>query len=87
MLFGMTVVVYGMAFMVDRRFPKWLGALGLASGFALLGAGVLMAHTGFSGMAMAVSMPSSMHLLVWMFSVGLYMWPRSPSVAGTSGPE
>ena len=29
MLFGITVAVYGMAFMVDRRFPIWLGALGL----------------------------------------------------------
>jgi hypothetical protein len=87
MLFGITVAVYGMAIMVDGRFPIWLGALGLTGGLPLVGAGVLMAYTGFSGMAMAVSMPSSMHLLVWMFSVGLYMWPRSPSVAGTSGPE
>ncbi len=75
-LFGVTVVVYGIALVVDRRFPKWLGVLGIAGGVPLLVAGALVAHTGFSGVAMAISMPSSMLLLVWMISVGMSMWPK-----------
>ena len=75
-LFGITVVVYGLALVVDRRFPKWLGVLGIAGGVPLLVAGAVIAHTGFSGVAMAISMPSSMLLLVWMISVGVFMWPR-----------
>ena len=87
MLFGITVAVYGIAIMVDRRYAIWLGVLGLAGGLPLVGAGVLMAHTGFSGMAMAVSMPSSMLLLVWMLSVGFFMWTRSRAIAGAVGAQ
>ncbi len=85
--FGLTVVVYGIALVVDRRFPTWLGVLGIAVGIPLLVAGVVMAHTGFSSVAMAVSMPSSMFLLVWMISVGIFMWPKPPPVAVSSRAE
>ena len=45
-LFGMTVAVYGVAVMIYRRYPMWLGGLGVVGGIAVFGAGVLMAHTG-----------------------------------------
>jgi hypothetical protein len=81
-LFGMTMVVYGIALMIDRRYPRWLGALGVVGGISVLGAGVLMAHTGFSEIAMAVGMPSNMLLLIWMLSVGVCLWPRRRAGAG-----
>jgi hypothetical protein len=34
-LFGVTVMVYGIALLVDRRFPTWLGWLGIAGGVPL----------------------------------------------------
>lgn len=80
-LFGVTLVVYGIALVVDRRFPTWLGVLGIAGGVPLVVAGVVMAHTGFSGVAMAISMPSSMLLLVWIISLGVFMWPKGRSKA------
>jgi hypothetical protein len=35
-----------------------------------------MAYTGFSGLAMAINMPASFVLLVWMLSLGVFMWRR-----------
>ncbi len=74
-MFAVTFVVYGLALVVDRRFPKWLGVLGIAGGVSTLVAGVVIAYTGFSEVAMAISMPTSMLLLAWMVSVGGLMWP------------
>ena len=79
MLSGITAVVYSIALVVDGRFPKWLGALGIAGALALIVAGVAMAYTGFSELAMAINMPSSILLLIWMISLGAVMWPRSKS--------
>jgi hypothetical protein len=39
-------------------------------------AGVVMAYTGFSGVAMALNMPASSILLVWMCILGAFMWRR-----------
>jgi len=39
-------------------------------------AGVVMASTGFSGLAMAITMPAQALLLVWMCTLGVWMWCR-----------
>jgi hypothetical protein len=83
LLIGVTVLVYGIAFVIDQRCPKWLGLLGIADGVLLMIAGVVMAYTGFSEVAMALSMPSSVLLLVWIISLGVLMWPREKEVPGT----
>jgi hypothetical protein len=53
------VTVYGVALLVDVTYPKWLGGLALMGGMSTTVAGVVMAHTGFSGLAMVISMPAS----------------------------
>jgi hypothetical protein len=40
---------------------------------------VVMAYTGFSGPAMAINMPASSVLLVWMLILGVFMWCRGRS--------
>ncbi|HJU06422.1 MAG TPA: hypothetical protein VJ692_14845 [Nitrospiraceae bacterium] len=75
LLSGATVSVYGIALMIDRRGPTWLEVLGIASGSLTLVAGMVMAYTGFSAVAMAISMPSSLLLLAWIIGVGVFMWP------------
>lgn len=37
-------------------------------------AGVVMAHAGFSGLAMAISMTAGIILVVWMFALGILLW-------------
>jgi hypothetical protein len=45
-------------------------------------AGVVMAYTGFSPVAMAISMPTGILLLAWIISVGVFMRRRDNSVPG-----
>ncbi len=37
-------------------------------------AGVVMAYTGFSGLAMAINMPANLLLLLWMLALAGFMW-------------
>ena len=76
LLFGLTVILYAVALLVDRTYPKWMGGLAIVGGVPIAVAGVVMAYTGFSGLAMAINMPASSILLIWMFILGMFMWHR-----------
>lgn len=76
LLLGLAVAIYGMALLIDRSFPKWLGYLAIVGGIPTAIAGITMAYTGFSGLAMVINMPSSTLLLVWMIALGVYVWRR-----------
>jgi len=76
LLLGLTVIVYAVAIVYDRRFPAWLAWLGALGGLGSVAAGVAQAYTGFSGLAMAISMPASVLLLLWLVGVGAYLWRR-----------
>jgi hypothetical protein len=76
LLFGLTVTVYGIALLHDRMYPKWMAGLAIVGGVATTIAGVVMAYTGFSGLAMAINMPASSVVLVWMLTLGVCMWRR-----------
>ena len=73
LLTGATVCVYGIALMIDRTKPTWCGAIGILDGILLAAASVVMAHTGFSQLAMALSMPGSLLLLVWIIILGFFV--------------
>jgi hypothetical protein len=77
LLFGLTVAVYGVALVVDTGYPQWLGWLGIIGGIPTAVAGVVMAYTGFYNLAMAINMPASSVVLIWMIIVGIVMWRRS----------
>ncbi len=74
LLLGLTATIYGVALLIDPRFPKWLGALAIAGGPPTAVAGVVIAYTGFSGPAMDINMPSSFLLLLWMIALGVHLW-------------
>jgi len=76
LLFGFTVTVYGIALLVDNTYPKWMSGLAIVGGVPTTVAGVVMAYTGFSELTMAINMPASSILLVWMFTLGVFMWRR-----------
>lgn len=79
LLFGFTTACYGIALLGNSMYPKWMGGLAIIGGVGATIAGGMMAYTGFSGPAMVVSMPASVLLLTWMFSLGVLMW-RQDSV-------
>ena len=73
-LFGLTIVTLGVALIFSRRFPKWLGWVGLAGGIASIVAGIALAYSGFSAIAMMLSLSASAVLLLWALAVGALMW-------------
>jgi hypothetical protein len=74
LLFGLTVLAYGVALLRARIYPAWVGAFAFVPGIGSAIAGILIAYSGFSKLAMAVSMPSSSLLLIWMLGIGFMMW-------------
>lgn len=76
MAFGFTIILFGACLAGYRLYPAWLGGVAIAGGLATAVAGVMMACTGFSASAMAVSMPSSCVLLGWMIVLGVVFWRR-----------
>ena len=81
LLFGLTVSLYGIALIVDARLPGWLGWLALIGGIPTSVAGVVIAYTGFSGLAMGINMSSVSLILAWMIALGIIMWHHSESLA------
>ena len=76
LLLGLTASVYGVALLADRTYPKWLAGLAVVGGVPTMTAGVVIAYTGFSGLAMTINMPASVILLLWILSLGILMWRR-----------
>lgn len=52
-------------------------ALAIAGGVPTVVAGIAIAYTGFSGLAMAINMSAGSLLLGWMFALGIFMWRGS----------
>ncbi len=76
LLSGITVLLFALAILSDRRLARWLGWLGAAAGAATVSGGALMACTGFSDSAMLINMPANVMLLCWALALGVWMWRR-----------
>ncbi len=83
LLFGLTVCVYGVAMISDRSFITWLGWLAIIGGIPTAIGGIVIAYTGFSGLAMSINMPSSLLLLIWMMALGILFWRRDTEESTT----
>jgi len=82
LLFGLTIVVFGIAMLMGRRFPRWLGWIGVAGGLGTIAGGTAKAYTGFSPLAMALGMPANAAVLVWAIAAGVFMWRLSRQLEG-----
>jgi len=85
LLFGLTIVVFGISMLLSRRFPIWLGGVGLLGGIGTVAAGVAQAYTGFSPVSMALSMPAGCLLLLWGVLVGAFLWRLAPGLLDGDG--
>lgn len=82
LLSGITLTVFGVSIVLSTRYPIWMGGIGLLVGLGLVATGAVQASTGFSDLAMALSMLGSSVLLIWVILAGIFMWrlaPRLPS--------
>lgn len=77
---GLTVVLYGIALLLSSAVGVWLGVFGILGGTALLASGIVQAHTGFTDIAMATTMPSTLLVLLWSVSIGVFLLRRAGAV-------
>ena len=77
---GLTMTLYGIALLGDETYPKWFAGVAIAGGVPTMVAGIVMAYTGFSGLAMAINMPANLLLLLWMLALAGFMWRRGEAV-------
>ena len=87
LLFGLTMCVYGVALISDDRFAKWLGWLAIIGGIPTAIAGVVIAYTGFSELAMSINMPANLLLLIWIIALGVLFWRRDTVESATGSAE
>jgi hypothetical protein len=75
-LFGVVLgaTVLGLGFLLRKRVPI-LALTGVLAGVLTLAGGIVTGSTGFSALSMAISMPSSLLLLVWYL---LVVWKMEP---------
>jgi hypothetical protein len=83
---GLAAVCYGLAQRSDAATPNWLGWLAIASGAATFAAGIVQAHLGFADATMAVSMPGSILLSLWVILAGLHLL-RGRAKVGPGAPR
>lgn len=83
-LFGLTLIAFGLAILLSARYPPWLGAIGLLDGLGMLAAGAAQASMGFSGLAMTLSMLSSSVFLIWAILAAFFMWRLASQSGGDS---
>ena len=72
LVFGLTAAVFGVILLLGGH--RWLGWWAIVGAVGVVGAAVAQAFTGFSELAMNMSMPASVVLLLWIVAVGLRMW-------------
>jgi uncharacterized protein (DUF983 family) len=84
-LIGLTMVAFAIALRFSKQFPKWVATLGLLGGVVTVAAGIAQAYTGFSTLAMRLSMGGGSVLLLWAMIVGVFMWRLAPRLPVGNG--
>jgi hypothetical protein len=74
LLLGATATLYGVALLDGLTYPRWLGGLAIVSGVPTSLSGVMMAFSGFSELEMAINMPASLMLVIWVMVLGAFLW-------------
>ena len=71
---GVTLCVYGLALIISRRYPAWIGWAGLLDGAGVTAAGAAQAKVGCAEPAMTMSMVGSSGMLLWLVIIAVLMW-------------
>ncbi|ADB60961.1 hypothetical protein Htur_2078 [Haloterrigena turkmenica DSM 5511] len=83
---GLTILVYGVALVIDDVAPNWLGMLGIAAGPLTVVLGVVLAldpfgeitgHSGSMGFLFGVGVLGNLLALLWIGLVGRYLFQSS----------
>ncbi len=77
LLSGITLALYGFAIAVDSLYPRWLGLVAIIAALATAAGGVAMTASGFSDIAIMISLPANSLLLLWVIVMGFLMWRQA----------
>jgi hypothetical protein len=82
LLNGTTLLLLGLAIVVGRTAPRWMGAVGALSGIGYLIGGIATAYTGFSATASTILLAPLALDMVFLLSACTWMWRiRTAAVA------
>jgi hypothetical protein len=81
---GCTLTVFGLAMLFSKRYPSWLGAIGMLGGPAMVAIGLEQASGGFSSLALNLFMVVGPVDLVWVCATGVLMWRWASRLADHS---
>jgi len=70
--------------LVSMRYPYWVGVIGLLDGLGMVATGAAQASSGFSALAMTISMTASSALLIWIILAGILMWRLAPRLGNNA---
>jgi hypothetical protein len=76
LLLGATATLYGVTLLDGLTYPRWVGGLAIVSGVPTSLSGVMMAFSGFSELEMAINIPASLMLVIWVMVLGAFLWRR-----------
>jgi hypothetical protein len=82
LLFGATLVTFGLAMLLSARYPNWLAAVGLLGGLGAVVIGLEQSSNGFSDLALNLFMILGVVDLIWVSLTGVFMWRLAPHLAG-----
>lgn len=74
---GFTAVMFSVVIFTEKQFPRWLVVIGCLGGIATAAAGVVMAYTGFSDLAMQINMSANLLLMAWVLALAAQQWRAS----------
>ena len=83
---GSTLCVFALAMLFSRRYPAWLGVVGVPGGLATVAIGLEQASGGFSPLSLNLFMVVGPVDLAWVCITGVLMWRLAPRLAG-AGPR
>jgi hypothetical protein len=81
---GLALIAFSFAMLVSMRYPHWVGVIGLLDGLGMVAAGGAQASSGFSALAMTISMTASSVLLLWIILAGILMWRLAPRLGNNA---
>ena len=82
LLFGATLVIFGLAMLLSARYPNWLAVIGLLGGLGAVVIGLEQSSNGFSDLALNLFMIVGVVDLIWVSLTGVFMWRLAPRLAG-----
>ncbi len=82
LMFGATLITFGVAMVQSARYLSWLGGLGLLGGLGTVALGLEQASHGFPDLALTIFMVVGPADLIWAIATGIFVWRLASRFAG-----